>query len=48
MKAARNIAGIDAVVCDKLDARLLAPGAHAGRLAVFTKASLEKIEEHYR
>ncbi|MBI2076579.1 MAG: 50S ribosomal protein L4 [Candidatus Aenigmarchaeota archaeon] len=47
LKAARNIAGIDVVDADNIDIELLAPGTHAGRLAVITKSAVEKLNEKY-
>lgn len=41
--AARNLAGVDAVTVDELNAELLAPGTQAGRLTIWTKGALEKI-----
>ncbi|MBI4017980.1 MAG: 50S ribosomal protein L4 [Candidatus Aenigmarchaeota archaeon] len=43
LKAAANIPGVDAVSVNKLSAEQLAPGAHAGRLLIITKAALEKF-----
>lgn len=43
LKAARNIAGVDVVPVAKLSCELLAPGAKAGRLAVYTEAALAEI-----
>ena len=40
---ARNHAGVDIVVADNLNAELLAPGTHAGRLTIFTKSAVEKL-----
>jgi len=49
LKAAKNIAGADVISVDELlenkNTELLAPGAIAGRLAVFSKASLHKLNE---
>jgi large subunit ribosomal protein L4e len=45
MKAARNIAGIDVVQVKDLNAELLAPGAHPGRLTLWTKAAIEKLKK---
>ncbi|MBN2095348.1 MAG: 50S ribosomal protein L4 [Candidatus Aenigmarchaeota archaeon] len=42
-KAARNIAGLDISTVDQLNAELLAPGAHAGRLTVWTKSAIEQV-----
>lgn len=40
---ARNHAGVDIFVVDNLNAELLAPGTHAGRLTIFTKSAVEKL-----
>ena len=40
---ARNHAGVDIVTVENLNAELLAPGTHPGRLTVFTKSAIEKI-----
>ncbi len=42
-KAARNLPGVDFVTVERLNAELLAPGTHAGRLTVWTESSLEKL-----
>jgi len=39
-KAARNLPGVDFILVDKLNAELLAPGTHAGRLTLWTESSL--------
>jgi len=44
LKAARNIPGVDVVKVNTLNAKLLAPGTHAGRLTVFTQAAVQKME----
>jgi large subunit ribosomal protein L4e len=44
-KAARNLAGVDIVTFDQLNAELLAPGTHAGRLTIFTESAVAKLEE---
>ncbi|MCQ1535508.1 50S ribosomal protein L4 [Methanosarcina sp. KYL-1] len=44
LKAARNLSGVDAVTVDSLNAELLAPGTHAGRLTIWTEAAIEKLE----
>lgn len=41
--AARNHAGVDVVVVDNLNAELLAPGTHPGRLTIFTESAIEKL-----
>ena len=40
---ARNHAGVDVVVVENLNAELLAPGTHAGRLTIYTKSAVEKL-----
>jgi large subunit ribosomal protein L4e len=45
IKAARNIAGVDIVTLDNLNAELLAPGTHAGRLTIYTESAIAKLQE---
>jgi large subunit ribosomal protein L4e len=45
VKAARNLAGVDIVTFDKLNAELLAPGTHAGRLTIYTESAIAKLQE---
>jgi large subunit ribosomal protein L4e len=45
VKAARNLAGVDVVKYDQLNAELLAPGTHAGRLTIYTESAISKLEE---
>ena len=40
---ARNHSGVDVVVVENLNAELLAPGTHPGRLTVYTKSAIEKL-----
>lgn len=40
---ARNHAGVDVVCVENLNAELLAPGTHPGRLTIFTKSAVEKL-----
>jgi len=40
---ARNHPGVDIVSVNNLNAELLAPGTHPGRLTVFTKSAIEKL-----
>jgi len=40
---ARNHPGIDVVTVNNLNAELLAPGTHPGRLTIFTKSAIEKL-----
>jgi len=42
-KAAENLPGIDVCKANALNAQLLAPGSHAGRATLFTKAAIEEI-----
>ncbi len=44
-KASRNLAGVDVVNYDQLNAELLAPGAHAGRLTIYTESAISKLQE---
>lgn len=44
LNSAVNIPGIDVVEVQNLNAELLAPGTDIGRLTLFTKSSIEKIE----
>ena len=44
-KAARNLPGIDIVKVNFLNAELLAPGAHAGRLVIWSKSAFESLDE---
>jgi large subunit ribosomal protein L4e len=43
-RAARNYPGVDVVLVDNLNAELLAPGAHLGRLTIWTESALKKLE----
>ena len=42
--AARNLSGVDIVEVHGLNAELLAPGTHPGRLVLWTKSALERLE----
>jgi large subunit ribosomal protein L4e len=44
LKAAKNLLGVDVVLAKDLNVELLAPGAHAGRLTVWTKSAIEHLE----
>jgi large subunit ribosomal protein L4e len=44
LRAAVNLAGVDAVAVGQLNAELLAPGTQAGRLTVWTAGALKKLE----
>lgn len=41
---ARNLAGVDTVPVDRLNAELLAPGTQAGRLTVWTESAVRRLE----
>ncbi len=47
LRAARNIAGIDAVSADNVNAELLAPGAQIGRALIATKSALERLQKKF-
>jgi len=47
MEAARNIPGLDVFTVNNLNAELLAPGAHPGRLTIWTSSAIEKLNELY-
>ena len=44
-RAARNIPGVDIVDVYSLNAELLAPGAHPGRLVLWGKTAFESLDE---
>ena len=44
-RAAKNLPGVDVVRVENLNAYLLAPGAHPGRLTIWTKSAIEKLKE---
>jgi large subunit ribosomal protein L4e len=44
-QAARNIPGVEVAQVQELNAELLAPGAQAGRLVVWSEAALERLDE---
>ncbi len=43
--AARNLAGVDVATAAEVNAEDLAPGAHPGRLTVWTEAALEEVSD---
>jgi large subunit ribosomal protein L4e len=45
LRAARNLAGVDAVSVSELNAEHLAPGTHAGRLTVWTAGAVKQLGE---
>jgi len=44
-KAARNLPGVDIVLVKDLNAELLAPGTHPGRLTVWTRSAFKSLDE---
>jgi len=42
-KGLRNLPGVDVVTPRELNAEMLAPGTHGGRLTVFTESALEEL-----
>jgi large subunit ribosomal protein L4e len=46
-EAAANIPGIDVALVQALNAEMLAPGTHAGRLTVWTFGALEQLNKAY-
>jgi large subunit ribosomal protein L4e len=44
-KASRNLPGVDIAEVHSLNADLLAPGAHPGRLVVWGRSAFEKLDE---
>ena len=47
MDAASNIPGIDTILVNNLNAEILAPGAHPGRLTVWTCSAIEQLCKLY-
>ncbi len=45
VKAARNLPGVDVVLVRNLNAELLAPGGHPGRLTLWTKSAIEELKK---
>lgn len=45
VKAAKNIPGIDVTTVNDLNAEILAPGAHPGRLTIWTRNAVEALNE---
>ncbi len=43
LKGFKNLPGVDIVGASELNAEILAPGTHAGRLAIFTEGAIEQI-----
>lgn len=47
VEAARNIPGVEVVMVKNLNAEILAPGTHAGRLTLWTNSAVGKLNELY-
>lgn len=47
-KAARNIPGVDVSEVRNLNADILAPGGHAGRLTVWTRSAIEELDTLFK
>jgi len=45
VQAARNLLGVDVSTVNNLNAELLAPGTHPGRLTIWTKSAFEKLNQ---
>ena len=45
LDAAKNVPGVDAVEVKALNADLLAPGADAGRITLWTEKAVQKLAE---
>ncbi len=43
--AARNLPGVDIAEVHGLNAELLAPGTHPGRLVVWTTSAIDRLEK---
>ena len=43
-EAARNLPGLDVVIVESLNAEILAPGTHSGRLTIWTNSALTKLD----
>ncbi|SNR48356.1 50S ribosomal protein L4 [Halorubrum vacuolatum] len=44
-RAARNLAGVDVATASEVNAEDLAPGAHPGRLTLWTESALEEVAD---
>jgi len=47
VNAAKNLPGVDVCLVNNLNAELLAPGAHPGRLTIYTVSAIQKLGEIY-
>ncbi|MFP3984713.1 MAG: 50S ribosomal protein L4 [Candidatus Bathyarchaeia archaeon] len=48
VEAARNLPGVDVVLVDGLNVGLLAPGAHPGRLTLWSNSAIERLGEKFK
>ena len=46
-EAARNLPGLDVVSIESLNAEVLAPGTHSGRLTVWTNSAFNKLDSSF-
>ena len=46
-KSAKNLPGVDVSYVDKLNAELLAPGTHPGRLTIWSESSLNFFAKNF-
>lgn len=46
-RAARNLPGVNATQIERINAEMLAPGTHPGRLAVWSKSAFERLNEQF-
>ena len=47
LKASRNIPGVDAALVNELNAELLAPGSDYGRLTIYSRAAIERLQKEH-
>ncbi len=47
LEAAHNLPGVDAVSVTDLNAEMLAPGTHLGRLTIWTSDAIERLGSLY-
>lgn len=47
IEASQNLLGVEAVTVSNLNAEMLAPGTHPGRLAVWTSGAISQLDELY-
>lgn len=47
IEAARNLSGVDITTLNSLNAELLAPGTHPGRLTLWTNSAFETVDKLY-